>query len=193
MGKIRGFFKTIFEEVLSMKALRYNENYYVAKGYFERNLFKRLLEAGVEYKGYSRFYVPVSKKEEVGNITSIDYIDDVTDWVHYGFPQEEAMKRAVFWAKDLNGSFIYIIDPDNGIADIKKITEIPYFYINFSKIKSFNIRLQRRLYVADFLSDTDLNIQNPELQALLYSHKNGFYIHNIVNRMALHIYSQTGS
>ena len=46
-------------------------------------------------------------------------------------------------------------------------------------------------YIEDCISNTDLNINNPELKALLYSQKDGFYIHNIVKigRWGLYLHS----
>lgn len=172
-----------------MKALRYNQDNYVIKGYFERDIFNKLLEVGVKYKGYSRFYIPKQLKEQLSGIVQLEYVDDVVDWIHYGYSQEEAIKKSIFAVKDLNGSYIYIIDPNQNIAGIKKIKEIPYFYINLSKIRQFKTKLHRRLYIEDYLNNTDLKIKNPQLSALLYSQNNGFYIHNIVNRVGLDMYS----
>lgn len=172
-----------------MKAIRYNANNYVMKDYFERDIFMRLIGIGVMYRGYSRFYIPVTLKEKVNEIAQIEFIEDIVDWIHYGYYQEEAVKKSIFAIQDLNGSYIYILDPELKISGIRKITEIPYFPINLSQIKKFNIQLDRKLYIEDCISNTDLNISNPELRALLYSQEDGFYIHNIVNRVGLHLIS----
>ena len=173
-----------------MKAVRYNENDYVMKGYyFERDIFMRLIKIGIKYRGYSRFYIPVKLKDKINEIIHIDFIDDIVDWVHYGYRNKEAIKNAIFAVQDLNGSYIYILDPEIEISGIKNITEIPYFPTNLSQIKKFNVQLCRKLYIEDCISNTDLNINNPELKALLYSQKDGFYIHNIVNRVGLYLHS----
>jgi len=173
-----------------VKAVRYNEKNYIMKSYFERNTFMRLLEIGISYKGYSRFYIPVELKEKVNEIIQIEFIDDVVDWIHYGYYQGEAIKKSLFAVQDLNGSYIYVLDPELTVSEIKKIKEIPYFSINLNRIQKFSIKLNRKLYIEDYTSNTDLNIKNPELKALLYSQKDGFYVHNIVNRIGLHLYSQ---
>jgi hypothetical protein len=172
-----------------VKAIRYNENNYVIKGYFERDIFMRLIEIGIIYRGYRRFYIPVGLKEKVNEIVQIKFIDDIVDWIHYGYHQEEAVKKSIFAVQDLNGSYIYILDPELTISGIKKITEIPYFPINLSQIKKFNIQLNRKLYIEDCISNTDLNINNPELKALLYSQKDGFCVHNVVNRVGLYLHT----
>lgn len=175
--------------MLTVKAVRYNEKNYVMKDFFERDVFLKLLETGVIYKGYSRFYVPVELKEKVGELAPIEFFDDVVDWLHYGYYQEEAAKKSLFAVQDLNGSYIYVLDPELTISGIKKIMDIPYFPINLSQIKKFNIQLNRKLYIEDYTTNTNLDVKNEELKALLSSQKNGFYTHNIVNRVALHIFS----
>lgn len=172
-----------------MKAVRYNESDYVMKGYFERDIFMKIVEIGIKYKGYGRFYIPVGLKEKVQEIVQIEFSDNVVDWIHYGYHNEQAIKSSIFALQDLNGSYIYILAPEISISGIKKITQIPYFPINLSQIKQFNTLLNRKLYIEDFISNTDLSIDNPELKALLYNSKDGFYVHNIVNRVALYLYS----
>lgn len=172
-----------------MKAVRYNEDTYVLKGYFKREIFKKLMNLGVKYEGKSIFFIPAKSIEQINSITSIEFIDDVVDWIYYGYYDDEAEKKSIFTIEDLNGSFIYIIDPDLAVSGIKQIKEIPYFYLNLAKIKQFNIKLNRKLYIEDFITKTNFKITNPQLNALLTNNEKGIYLHNVVNRIALDMYS----
>ena len=66
------------------------------------------------------------------------------DWIHYGYRNKEAIKNAIFAVQDLNGSYIYILDPEIEISGIKKYNKKFLISLtNLSQIKKFNVQLCR--------------------------------------------------
>lgn len=173
-----------------VKAVRYNKSNYVFRGYFKKPVFLQLLQIGVRYQGY-RFYLPVSKKEEASGLIPIDFVEEGMDWMYYGSRNEEAIRQALFYRQDANGIYHYILDPEQPFPVLRKVKDVPYFYMNYARISYFGETLSRPLYIEDYLRTTDLCLQNPELKALTDSPKEGLCIHHVVNRMGLLLYSQS--
>ncbi|QUH22123.1 hypothetical protein [Alkaliphilus sp. B6464] len=168
-----------------MKAIRYNDDLYILKGYFTKDTFKDLMNLGVKYENH-RFYIPVNVTEEVEITINVEFIDDnIQNFIYIGYHNPDLIKQSIISFKDLNGAYIYVFDEDVNIQSLKKIQEVPYFFMNMSNIQGTKDRLTKKLYLEDLLYNTGLNIEEEDLNKLLYSDNQTLYAHHIINRICL--------
>ncbi|MFW6025314.1 MAG: hypothetical protein ACOCRX_03140 [Candidatus Woesearchaeota archaeon] len=169
-----------------MIALRYSHNYYIYKGYFNKDIFMYLIKNGVKYID-NVFYFPIILKDYMEKNLNLRCIENSVDYLYYGEKDEQIKNKAILYSEEANGQYFYILKEK--IDDLQLVKNVPFYYMNKPEIESFEKKLKNSLYLIDYITNTSISIKNNDLLNLLIGKDNMLYLHNTVNRMLLQDYS----
>jgi len=162
-----------------MTIFRYNESYYFVKGFFNKSIYKGLLNLGVRYdKGF--FYIPIDVIEEVCSMLPDINVVNYNLWKHIFIGN--IAQKSVLTHLDASGQMIYLLDDENH-PELTNIKKIKYFNMNLLKVQQFNISLQKPLYVEDLFYSTEIGLN--EYRNLFYSSGKILDLPQMINRVCL--------
>lgn len=171
-----------------MKAIRYNEKYYVYKGFFEEDKFKEIIKKGVEYKNY-RFYIPVRLKEEFKKTYGIQFTEDAVGCLYFSYKDvmEDYKDDIMIVLNDVNGGFIYINSSNKKIDGLVQLIKLPYFVNNMFEIRGLNLKTEKPFYLVDYIINSSIGIEETSeyVNQFFYNNNSTLYLHQILNRICL--------
>lgn len=181
--------------------LRYSKDYYIVQGelpflidqvlsYFDiKYIDKKVLlkDADIVTK---LILFKESKKDsfiEFLNTHNINiqysFIEDVDEYIYYGFYNEEFMLKSLFYVKDNYGNYIYICTKDN-MKSMKKILNYTGFEFIKAEIQSVST-VEEKLYLIDLISNTNICLKNGDPK-LFINDSGKLDLYKIINRIALY-------
>lgn len=166
-----------------MVIFRYSESHYFVKGFFNKSIYKGLLNLGAWYdKGL--FYIPADVIEEVCcMLPGINVVDkDLWKHIFVGASIKECHQKATLAITDSAGNLIYLLN-DEIAPELTNIKKIKYFNMNLLRVQQFNLEIKKSLYVEDYFKNTEIGLR--EHQSLFYSNHKTLDLSHVINRVCL--------
>lgn len=108
------------------------------------------------------------------------FIDDVENYIYYGFEDEDMFFKSLYYFKDNLGNYIYI-SVEKGNNGVKKVIEHSSFLFNKNEITNL-FKIDKKLYLNDLLTNSSLENIN---DTLFYNNLKYLDLYKIINRISL--------
>lgn len=170
-----------------MKAIRYNEKFYVYKGFAKEEL-KDLMKIGIVYKN-DRFYIPIESKKIIEDKYKIQFTENVIKTLYFSYEdiREEYSDYILITLEDVLGGYIYICSSNKKIKEITSLLELPFYFDNLLDIRDMKITTNKKFYLLDYIINSDIGIEDLSNKSKKYFYNKNLtlYLHQIVNRVCL--------
>lgn len=184
---------------MNIYLFRYNENYYITKGIIEEKVDSIFSLFDVKYID-NKFIIqdisivtklilfPVKNKKNllyISKNSSINFIflDNVEQFIYTGSYDEVLIENSLISFKDEYGNNIYINNFSKNNKLIKLIEDNDFYY-NHLNINPKKFKINRKLYLEDFIKNTPLNFDK-KYNKLFFNNKEYLNMLCIINRLCL--------